>query len=109
MGLVTFDAFPGVVVLGDDLLEPLGPGRIGFVATETKVVSRLGGQYIGIVRMLAAHPVTGFAGQGFMLEPGKFLELVRMTFIARLLARINRCARTQLHQRPTAIPAQLPE
>ena len=43
MGLVTFRALPGVVVLGNDLLEPLGPGRIGFVATEAKVVGRLGG------------------------------------------------------------------
>jgi hypothetical protein len=73
MGQVTFGALPGVVVLDDDLFEPLGPGRIGFVTTEAMAVDWLDGQDIGIVRVLPAHTVAGFAGQCFMLELGEFL------------------------------------
>jgi len=43
-----------------------------------------------------------------MLELGEFLQLVGMTLIARLLAGINRCARTQLHQRLATVPAKCP-
>jgi len=109
MGHVTFGALPAVVILDDDLLEPLGPGRIGLVATDAMAAGQFDGQDVWIFRMLAAHSVAGLAGKRFMLELGEFLQLVGMTFIACLLARINRRTRAQLHQRFGPIPAQFPK
>ena len=109
MGQVTFDALPGVVVLDDDLLEPFGPGRIGLVAADAMTASKFGRQDVRVFSVFTAYTMTGFAGQCLMFELGELLQLVGMTFVARLLARINQWARTQLHQRFTTIPAKVPE
>jgi hypothetical protein len=109
MGHVTFGAFAAVMVPDDDLFEPLGPGGIGFVATDAMAAGQLDGQDIGIFRVFAAYAVAGFAGERLVFKPGEFLQFVGMTFIARLLARVNRRARTQFHQRFTPIPAKFSE
>jgi hypothetical protein len=85
------------MIFDDDLFEPLGPGWIGFVAADAMAAGKLDGQDIGIVRVLAAHTVAGFAGERLVFKFGEFLQLVGMTFIARLLARVNRRTRAQLH------------
>ncbi len=97
------------MVFDDNLLEPLGPGWIGLVAADAMAAGKLDGQDVGIFRVLAAHTVAGFAGERLVFKFGEFLQLVGMTFIARLLARVNRRARTQFHQRLATIPAKFSE
>ena len=109
MRQVTVGAFFPVVILHDNLLEPFGTRRIGFMAAQTETVRHLRRHDVVIERVLTIRTVTGFARQGLMLGMRQLLRYVGMTFRARLLTRENRCMRGDFPQRRPTIPPIFPE
>ena len=63
MRQVTLAAIFTVMILYDDLLEPLGTRKVSLVATNTKANRRLDRQNIGIIRVIPAHAMTPLTGE----------------------------------------------
>src|SRR6516164_7097412 len=95
--------------LAEDLLVPLGPGRVCLVTPQASPEIALIYLYVGIVRVSLTRTVTPFASQGLVLELEQLLDLVRVTFVASLSAGENRFSGAQFRQRCAPIPTILLE
>ena len=77
---VTLAALFAIMVLDDDLLEPLRARRIGFMAAQTKAIRNFCRHEVVIERVLAVRAVAGFAGQGLVVGMRQLLGPVRPRF-----------------------------
>src|SRR6478752_3853921 len=99
MGHVAFRALgPRVVVLGLYLLVPFGPGRFRFVTPHAWTVILLGNLHVRVVRMRLPGAMAAFAREALVLVLLQLVNLIRVTFLARLGARKHTFARLQFRQ-----------
>jgi hypothetical protein len=92
-----------------NLVHPLRPGRLGFMAPQTLHISELDDLDIRIVRVRLADAVARFAGNGLVLELGHLVEKFRMALITGLLARKYHWPVPQFLQGSAPVPSELTE